>query len=64
VVARLPRRVVYNGVIPDERPTLEAVATSFQAQARAILFIGSVLIFAVAILCVPAFEWLVDLALK
>ena len=50
--------------MPGERPTLEAVATSFQAQARAILFIGSVLIFAVAILCVPAFEWLVDLALK
>jgi len=31
---------------------------------RAMLFTGSVLIFALAILCVLAFEWLVDLALK
>jgi len=28
------------------------------------LFTGSVLVFALAILCVLAFEWLVDLALK
>jgi len=31
---------------------------------RAMLFTGSVLIFALAILCVLAFEWLVDLALR
>ena len=38
-------------------PTFEEVATSM-------LFTGSVLIFALAILCVLAFEWLVDLALR